>query len=98
MQWQPRQDIAFTLGYTGNHGVHQTIPLPFNQPFIATTSSPVNGQTYSYGYQVLDQNGNPIANEPYNTPTGGNTDLRVPYIGYSPNSVLWSAAQVWRLQ
>ena len=91
MQWQPRQDIAFTLGYTGNHGVHQTIPLPFNQPFIATTSSPVNGQDYSYGYQVLDQNGNPIPNEPYNTPTGGNTDLRVPYIGYSPNSVLWSA-------
>jgi hypothetical protein len=71
--------------------VHQTIPLPFNQPYIATTSSPVNGQTYSYGYQVTDQNGNPIPNEPYNTATGGNTDLRVPFIGYSPNSVLWSA-------
>jgi hypothetical protein len=28
--------------------------------------------------------------EPYNTNTGGNTDLRVPYIGYSPNSVAWS--------
>jgi hypothetical protein len=91
MQWQPRPDVVFTVGYTGNHGIHQTIPLPFNQPFIATTSNPVNGQNYSYGYQVLDQNGNPIANEPYNTPTGGNTDLRVPYIGYSPNSVLWSA-------
>jgi hypothetical protein len=94
MQWQPRQDIAFTLGYTGNHGVHQTIPLPFNQPYIATTSNPVNGQTYSYGYQVFGQDGNPIPNEPYNTPTGGNTDLRVPYIGYSPNSVLWSAAGI----
>ncbi len=91
MQWQPRPDMAFTVGYTGNHGVHQTIPLPFNQPGIATTTSPVNGQTYSYGYQVQDQNGNPIANEPYNTATGGNTDLRVPFIGYSPNSVLWSA-------
>ena len=91
MQWQPRADIALSVGYTGNHGVHQTIPLPFNQPYIATTSSPVNGQTYSYGYQVKDANGNPIANEPYNTSTGGNTDLRVPYIGYSPNSVLWSA-------
>ncbi len=91
MQWQPRPDLAFTVGYTGNHGVHQTIPLPFNQPFIATTTNPVNGQQYSYGYQVTDADGNPIANEPYNTATGGNTDLRVPYIGYSPNSVLWSA-------
>ena len=91
MQWQPRSDVAVTVGYTGNHGVHQTIPLPFNQPLIATTGSPVNGQTYSYGYQVTDDSGNPIANEPYNTATGGNTDLRVPYIGYSPNSVLWSA-------
>ena len=91
MQWQPRPDFAFTLGYTGNHGIHQTIPLPFNQPAIATTSSPVNGETYSYGYQVTDSTGNPIANEPYNTATGGNTDLRVPFIGYSPNSVLWSA-------
>ncbi len=91
MQWQPRPDMAFTVGYTGNHGVHQTIPLPFNQPYIATPDNPVNGQTYSYGYQVTDQNGNPIPNEPYNTSTGGNTDLRVPFIGYSPNSVLWSA-------
>ncbi len=91
MQWQPRPDMAFTVGYTGNHGVHQTIPLPFNQPQIATTSSPVNGQNYSYGYQVMDSSGNPIPNEPYNTATGGNTDLRVPFTGYSPNSVLWSA-------
>ncbi|AXC14879.1 Oar protein [Acidisarcina polymorpha] len=94
MQWQARPDLAITIGYTGNHGVHQTVPLPFNQPLIATTATPVNGQTYSYGYQVTDASGNPIPNEPVNTPTGGNTDLRVPYIGYSPNSVLWTASGI----
>lgn len=95
MQWQVRPDMALTVGYTGNHGVHQTVPLPFNQPSIATPTNPVNGQQYSYGYQVTDPNtGNPIPNEPFNTSTGGNTDLRVPYIGYSPNSVLWTAAGI----
>jgi hypothetical protein len=29
--------------------------------------------------------------EPFNTSTGGNTDLRSPYIGYSPNSVFYKA-------
>lgn len=94
MQWQARPDTVVTIGYVGNHGVHQTLPLPFNQPLVATPSNQVNGQSYSYGYQVLDGNGNPIANEPYNTATGGNTDLRAPYIGYSPNSVLWTAAGI----
>lgn len=89
-QWQARPDIVATIGYTGNHGLHQTVPLPFNQPEIATPQSPVNGQIYSYGWQATDSNYNPLLTEPYNTSTGGNTDLRVPYIGYSPNSVAWT--------
>jgi hypothetical protein len=50
LQWQPRNDIVMTLGYTGNHGVHLPVPIPFNQPGIATPSNPINNQIYSYGY------------------------------------------------
>jgi hypothetical protein len=103
MQWQPRQDTVVTIGYAGNHGVHLTQPIPFNQPEIATGSNPVNGQTSSYGYQPIDHSdpaypgcfNNPpcptLVREPFNTSTGGNTDLRAPYIGFSPNSVFWTA-------
>jgi hypothetical protein len=88
VQWQARPDIAISLGYTGNHSQRQTIPVPFNQPQVATPQAPLyaNGkypQMNSYGYQVVDS-------EIYNTNTGGNTDLRTPYIGYSPNSVSWN--------
>jgi hypothetical protein len=92
LQWQPRKDIVATLGYTGNHSQRQTIPVPFNQPQIATPQAPLyaNGiypQTSSYGYQVGPD-------EPYNTYTGGNTDLRTPYIGYNPNSVSWNTVGI----
>ncbi|MBB5339192.1 TonB-dependent receptor [Tunturiibacter gelidoferens] len=90
IQYQISRNIVGTVGYTGNHGVHQTVPLPFNQPGVATPQSPVNGQTYSYGFNATDANGNTLLSEPYSTSTGGNTDLRVPYIGYSPNSVAWT--------
>ncbi len=35
-QWQPTNDLAFTLGYTGNRGRHSVIPIPLNEPGIAT--------------------------------------------------------------
>jgi hypothetical protein len=94
MQFQFTNTTVLTLGYAGNHGVHQVLPIPFNQPQIATPQHPVNGQIYSYGYQPVDANGGTLLTEPFNTATGGNTDLRVPYIGYSPNSVFWSAVGV----
>lgn len=50
LQWQPRNDVVLTLGYLGNRGVHQLLPIPFNQPGIATPSNPINNQIYSYGY------------------------------------------------
>ena len=58
IQWQPRNDLAIELGYVGNLGRHQVIPVPFNQPNIASPSSPTLGggayqQNYSYGYNVL---------------------------------------------
>jgi hypothetical protein len=57
IQWQPRSDLAIELGYVGNVGRHQVIPVPLNQAQIATPSSPTlaggpNAQIYSYGYQV----------------------------------------------
>jgi hypothetical protein len=76
-QWQPRSDTAFTIGYTGNRGRHGVIPLPFNQPQIATPGAPAqvlgkephsDGEQYSYGYQVLD------ASQPqYNCDSYGDT-------------------------
>jgi hypothetical protein len=109
-QWQPRSDLALTFGYVGNRGRHGVIPLPFNEPALATPGHPVNGETNSYGYQVLAstptascpnptkfsafQNGCALSTEPYDTFSGGNVDLRVPYIGYDPNSTEFSAVGV----
>jgi hypothetical protein len=85
-QWQPRDTLLLTLGYVGNHGQREVLPIPFNQPGVATPQHPINGQMYSYGFQV-----DGLSTETVNTSTGGNTDLRVPFIGYSPNSVFWTA-------
>jgi hypothetical protein len=99
VQYQLAPKIVGSVGYSGNHGVHQTVPLPFNQPQVATPQNPVNGQMYSYGFNATDNGisptaaknpGHPLLTELANTNTGGNTDIRVPYIGYSPNSVEWS--------
>jgi carboxypeptidase family protein len=54
LQWQPKNDVVLTLAYIGNHGVHQPLPIPFNQPGVATPSNPINGQIYSYGFQAAD--------------------------------------------
>ena len=100
VQWQPRNDLAITIGYTGNRGRHAVIPIPFNQPGIATSGNPIHGETATYGFQVLNQNSlatdtygdedyNAIATEPWNTADGGNTDFRAPYVGYSPNAALF---------
>jgi len=110
LQWQPRNDLMVELGYVGNLGRHQVIPLPFNQAQIATTGSPVhpgpNAQYFSYGYTVLDPNtyGPICVNDPTEVNCqygqmqqnyeGGNVDLRVPYIGYSAESESYTAAGI----
>jgi len=110
LQWQPTNDLVLTLGYVGNRGVHEVLPIPFNQPEIATPTHPVNNQIYSYGYLAA---GGPAGGcDAYNdeSPTcfqlpaeevqtqlghytfsDGNTALRAPYIGISPNADLWTA-------
>lgn len=90
LQWQPVNSIVMTFGYVGNHGVHQVIPLPFNQAVIATPQNPVlsggpNEQIYSYGYNVPG-----VAAESISTIVAGygtgNAALRAPFLGYDPNS------------
>ena len=87
LQYQLTDSMLITAGYTGNHGNHEVVPVTFNQPLIATPSNPVNGQTSSYGFNYPSTN----ALTPVATLEGGNTGIRVPYIGYSANSVLYKA-------
>ena len=57
VQWQLRNDLAIEIGYVGNLGRHGVIPVPFNQPSIATPSNIIHPnapypQQYTYGYTV----------------------------------------------
>jgi hypothetical protein len=88
LQWQPVNSVQVSLGYVGNHGQHEVLPIPFNQPYIATPSNPINGETSSYGFNVIP------SIEPYKTYDGGNTDLRVPYLGFNNNSAFYKAEAV----
>jgi hypothetical protein len=66
LQYQPRNDLMVEVGYVGNLGRHQVIPIPFNQAQIATPGHPIHPggkalqggtsveQDYSYGYTVYD--------------------------------------------
>ena len=87
LQWQPVNSVELTLGYVGNRGLHQVLPIPFNQPGFATPSTPINGETTSYGFNV-------IPTETLHTYDGGNTDLRVPYLGFNDNSAFYKAEGV----
>lgn len=99
VQWQPYNTLMVDAGYVGNHGVHETLPIPFNQPFIASPNSPVNGQLFSYGYNVPGLPGEdpsvttgcPMNQCGVQTFDDGNVDLRAPFLGYSPNSIFWEA-------
>jgi hypothetical protein len=64
------------------------LPIPFNQPLIATPQNIANGQQYSYG----GVSGLSLTNEPVSTNQyAGNAPIRVPYPGYDMNSVLFKA-------
>ncbi len=88
IQYQMSNSLLLSVGYVGNHGLHQVLPIPFNQPNIATAGNPINGQTSSYGGVLYDQ----PADEPISTNEySGNAPVRVPYIGYDMNAVLYKA-------
>ena len=65
IQWQPRSDLAIDIGYVNALGRHEIIPIPFNQPRLATPTNPLCGpsavcptpsapwaQSYTYGFTV----------------------------------------------
>jgi hypothetical protein len=93
VQWQPRNDLAISLGYVGNLGRHQVIPVPFNQAGIASPSNPIHGEHYSYGYTVGGVN-LPDGSSYDADYEGGNVDHRVPYVGYAAESIDYKAAGV----
>ena len=98
LQWQPRNDLAIEVGYVGKVGRHQVIPVPFNQPNIASPTAPLHSQNYSYGYTPLNADGSYLQLGDGTTALlnyeGGNIDLRVPYIGYAAESIDYKAAGV----
>jgi hypothetical protein len=109
LQWQPRNDLAIEVGYVGNTGRHQVIPVPLNQPVIASASNPTLAggqykQVHSYGYTVEGNNSCygagvygplPLDGGCYQANyEGGNNDLRVPYVGYAAESITYKAAGV----
>jgi len=91
LQWKPRNDLVLTLSFVGNHGVHENIPVPFNQPGTATATNPIHGQTSTYGYNVVPAENIFSLVEGFSS---GNVDLRVPYIGFDPNSQYNEAAGI----
>ncbi len=93
IQWQPSNNWVVELGYVGNIGRHQVIPVPFNQPGIAAPSHPIHGQKYSYGYNVGGAS-LPDGSEYLFDYEGGNVDHRVPYIGYAAESIDYKAAGI----
>jgi hypothetical protein len=69
IQWQPRHDLAIDIGYVGNLGRHEIVPLPFNQAQIASPTHPLlvgaptthttegyGEQDYTYGYSIVTEN------------------------------------------
>ncbi|HZW91694.1 MAG TPA: TonB-dependent receptor [Candidatus Eremiobacteraceae bacterium] len=77
VQWQPRNDLAIEIGYVGNLGRHEVIPIPFNQPGIASPNNIIHPgspfpQQYTYGYTVEGPAGcTPNVNcSPINLPNG----------------------------
>ncbi|MGO9242113.1 MAG: TonB-dependent receptor domain-containing protein [Bryobacteraceae bacterium] len=95
LQYQASNNWLFSLGYVGNHGTNEVLPIPFNQALIATPTNPVNGQTSSYGglSPLSNCNNGGLDDEPLCPPPyyAGNALSRVPYIGYDMNSVLYEA-------
>jgi hypothetical protein len=88
LQFQPSNSWVFEVGYVGNHGTHLVLPVPFNQPLVATSTNVVNGQTTSYGgTSPLFLDTEPVFTNEF----AGNAPIRVPYPGYDMNSVLYKA-------
>ena len=104
IQWQPTNTLVIQVGYVGNLGRHEVVPIPFNQAQIASPTHPIRAgtpfeQDFTYGYSILaDPDFTPATlpnGQPYlQTFEGGNVNLRVPFIGYSSESESYTAAGI----
>jgi hypothetical protein len=96
------------VGNRGRHSIIP-IPINEAQIATATNPAMIGGanphsvgESSSYGFEVLnaavsaDKYGDyaPITTEPWSTYDGGNTDWRVPYVGFNPNATLFSSVGV----
>ena len=75
IQWQPRNDLVIQVGYVGNLGRHEVVPLPFNQARIASPTHPIRPgtpfeQDYTYGYSILSD---PSTSRRHSCRTGSHT-------------------------
>ncbi len=99
MQWQPTNTVLVDIGY-----VRQPRTSPASADTLQSTrdshsAKPINGQIHCDGYQATDADGGQgiLQTEQVATTIGeftgadGNTALRVPFIGYNPNSDFWQA-------
>ena len=82
IQWQPRNDLAIEIGYVGNVGRHEIVPLPFNQARIASPSNPIlKGtqfeQDHTYGYSIVTA---PGSFNPATLPISNLADSGTPYL------------------
>ncbi|HME35857.1 MAG TPA: TonB-dependent receptor [Candidatus Sulfotelmatobacter sp.] len=81
IQWQPRNDLVFEIGYVGNLGRHEVVPLPFNQAQIASPTHPTRAgtpveQDFTYGYSIVTA---PGSFNTINLPTGSCATCGQPY-------------------
>jgi hypothetical protein len=81
IQWQPRNDLVFEIGYVGNLGRHAVVPLPFNQAQIASPTNPIRAgtpaeQDFTYGYSIVTA---PGSFNTINLPTGSCFTCGQPY-------------------
>ena len=96
------------VGNRGRHSVipipvnEAQIATASNPAMIGGANPHAVGENSSYGFEVLnaavsaDNFGDyaPITTEPWQTFDGGNTDWRVPYVGFNPNATSFSTVGV----
>jgi len=103
LQWQPKNDIVFTLGYVGNHGFTNN-SSPVQPGADCNTAASTLVEVLSSKLFRMDTVCRELSRKNPQALTdgfaAGNASLRAPYIGYDPNSTYYKAVefQATRLQ
>jgi len=61
IQWQPRNDLVIQIGYVGNLGRHEVVPIPFNQAQIASPTHPIRPGTPQPALRIRPRHPLPVA-------------------------------------